>query len=258
MKSMEEYINEVYEKYEETERNHQKYKTVKVKYHSPLTKLCVVVACIALIITVGMGTKYIKTENREEIKYVTGERQEDNSVVYKQYLRVDTNFDDNLVRLVNSSDYLIVTTKIEKIGCNYESVKGKFFIETIGNIEISKVLKGKISANIIKYSQKTGKVSLKELQTNEHENWEKWELDNIGKIIPESEKANTYFEQIPQKGTIFEEGKQYLVFMNYNEEEDLYEINDIAYGIMEYDPETQMVKNIDTGEFVEIDWSLIK
>ena len=86
--------------------------------------------------------------------------------------------------------------------------------------------------------------------------WENWKKINVNDTFERKEPI--YYRQIPERGTDFEEGKQYLVFMSYNEENDIYKINDVTYGIMEYDPATQMVKNIDTGEFVEIDWSLIK
>lgn len=258
MKSMEEYINEVYQKYEETEKNNIKYKTVKVKYHSPLKKLCGIAACVAVVLTVCIGVKYFKIDNNEEIKYVSGEKKEGNPIVYTQYLHVDASFFNSLNIAVDSKECIAIVSKAEITNHDFEFINRNFFLKSIGNIQVDKDLKNNICKNNIKFSKYCGKVSLEELEQNEYENWEKWELDNLGKVIPESEKEYTYFEQLPTKGTDFEEGKQYLVFMDYNEEEDIYEITSLAYGIMEYDPNTNMVKNIETGEFVEIDWSLIE
>ena len=124
MKSMEEYINDVYEKYQETEANHQKYKKVKVKYKSPLNKLCGVVACVALILTFFIGVKYFETNTNEEIKYVSGEILDDKSMVYTEYLYVDGEFDKIYKVLSKYSEYiLIVSNNIYfKLICQHISI----------------------------------------------------------------------------------------------------------------------------------------
>ena len=124
-------------------------------------------------------------------------------------------------------------------------------------MSVNKVLKGNIPENKIKYSKLCGTISLAELEKDPNIDWEEWEKIYLNKTIPEEEKATTYFRQIPSKGCEFEEGKQYLVFMQYDEDTQTYDIFNLAYGIIEYDPITKMIKNIDTGEFQEFDWSLI-
>ena len=64
---------------------------------------------------------------------------------------------------------------------------------------------------------------------------------------------------IVEKAQDFEKGKKYLVFLlKDSNSENNYTLVDNVYGIMEYDPVTNKVKNIDTGEFEEFDWSLLK
>ena len=100
-------------------------------------------------------------------------------------------------------------------------------------------------------------MSLSELEKDKTCDWNKWELDNLGNIIPKEEKATTYFRQLPSTGCEFEDGKQYLVFFKYDAEMDIYDVLDYTYGILEYDPTTNKVKNIATGEFEDFDGDLI-
>lgn len=259
MKPMEDYIREVYEKYEESEKNHQKYKTVKVKYHSPLSKLCGVAACVALILTVCIGVKYWNVGTNEEIKYVSSSGEtEKETIVHRKYIWVDGNFDKTIKKAIKTKEYIAIVSEIEILDYGYEMRKSNLFIKVLREAKVNKVIKGELNKDSIKITKNCGKVSLKNLEKNEKEDWKTWELENLGKIYSEQEKDFVYYEQIPSRGTDFENAKQYLVFMDYNEAEDVYEINDYAYGILEYDPETKKVKNIDTGEFVEIDWSLIE
>ena len=255
MKSMEDYINEVYEKYEESERKHEVYKRVKVKYHNPLTTLCGVATCVLLLC---VGVFSVNKFNKEpEIKYAYSEKEKDGTVIYTKYIKVDNKFEDVINKIIADSDSIAIVSKYSDIECGYTVKKEQFLLETMGLLTTNKILKGHINSNEIKYSKFCGIISLAELQENANYDWKEWELLYLGKNIPEEEKATTYFRQIPTKGCEIEEGKQYLVFMKYDEENDIYNIFDIAYGIMEYDPNTKMIKNIDTGEFQEFDWSLI-
>lgn len=255
MKSMEDYINEVYEKYEESERKHEVYKKVKVKYHNPLTTLCGVAAC-ALLICVSVFS--VNKFNKEsELEYAHSEKNEEGKVVYTKYIKVDNKFEDVIKKIIDDSNSIAIVSKCNDIECGYTVKKEQFILETRGNLIVDKILKGHIKSNEIKYSKFCGTISLAELEKNANYDWQEWEMLYLNTTIPEEEKATTYFRQIPTKGCEIEDGKQYLVFMQYDEENDIYNIFDIAYGIMEYDPSTKMIKNIDTGEFQEFDWSLI-
>ncbi len=254
MKSMEDYINEVYEKYEESERKHEVYKKVKVKYHNPLTTLCGVAACV-LFLCVGIFS--VNKFNKEtEIKYATEDVQKNGEVYYTRYLYIDDTFNSRLSNLLEESSDIVIASKISIDSVGYDIVNGRFRLKTMGKIEVGHNLKGKQKKSL-SYTKLGGCLSLLDLQKDKNFDWYNWEQINLSKTIPEEEKATTYFRQIPTKGCEIEDGKQYLVFMQYDEENDIYNIFDIAYGIMEYDPSTKMIKNIDTGEFQEFDWSLI-
>ena len=255
MKSMEDYINEVYEKYEESERKHEVYKKVKVKYHNPLTTLCGVVACL-VVLCVGIFS--VNKFNREpELEYAHSEKNEEGKVVYTKYIKVDNKFEDVIKKIIDDSNSIAIVTGCDETECGYILKKERFILKTKGILTVNKVLKGKTVDKNIEYDKYCGTISLAELEKNANYDWQEWEMLYLNTTIPEEEKATTYFRQIPTKGCEIEDGKQYLVFMQYDEENDIYNIFDIAYGIMEYDPSTKMIKNIDTGEFQEFDWSLI-
>ena len=88
MKSMEEYINDVYKKYDETEKNHKIYKTVKMKYYNPLTTVCSIAACLILVCMFSVGVRFLGAEEEKRNNYVSTEVKDDGTVVYTNYLFV--------------------------------------------------------------------------------------------------------------------------------------------------------------------------
>lgn len=260
MKSMEEYINDVYEKYEETEKNHKIYKTVRMKYHNPLTTLCSVAACLLLVCIFGVGINFLKTEEELKNNYVEAEVKNDGKIIYTKYLKAENiGIKDFYKKLIARSDVIAVVSNNCVIGWEYENKNEQFILKTRGYLKANNVIKGNLYSkdNIFMYLKPCGVISLLELEKNDTYDWEDWELVNIGHIVPKDEKAITYFRQIPSTGIEFEDDKQYLVFFEYDEENNIYNIIDFAYGILEYDPTTNKVKNIDTGEFEDFDWDLI-
>ena len=260
MKSMEEYINEVYEKYEKTEKNHEVYKKVNMKCYNPLTTLCGVAACIALVCVVGMGLQYFNIDKNKELNYASSETKEDGIRVYKEIIRLDDKTSKQLDKLEKDSEYIALTTFINNEKCVHKINNGQVFLETNGILKVNKIFKGnkELETENIKFSKNGGLISFKELQQDESYDWEYWKKVFLREDISEEQESSTYFQQVPSKGVEFEEGKQYLVFLIYDEEEDIYEIFNLAYGVMEYDPSTNLVKNIDTGAFEEFDWASIQ
>lgn len=259
MKSMEEYINDVYEKYEETEKNHKIYKTVRMKYHNPLTTLCSVAACLLLVCMFGVGINFLKTEEKLPNDYVEVEPNNDGTVVYSICMWIDNNFEKATKYMLNYASDIVVISNFNITYTDYEVKNGNFILKSNGDLEVNKILRAEkeIGKSTIKFSKYCGMVSLAELEKDKNYDWKTWELDNIGHLVPEEEKSITYFKQYPSKGEEIREDKQYLVFLEYDEENDIYNIIDYAYGILEYDPTTNKVKNIDTGEFEDFDWDLI-
>ena len=260
MKSMEEYINSVYERYEESEKNHEVYKKVRMTRKRPLATLCGITACllVACICFVGYG----KVNNQHIVDNpVFVDKEERQIVTYTKYID-SNNFLNNekLQRIIERSDVIALIKGISKDGTIAQIKNNKVFINSTGIFNINKILKGQnlVKENTIKYSILGGKISFSELEKEQTYDWEEWKKINIGQIIIE-EKENTYYEQIVERAEILKENKQYLVFLLLEDEENnVYSLCNNVYGIMEYDPVTNKVKNIDTGEFEEFDWSLIR
>lgn len=258
MKSTEEYINEVYKKYAQTQEQNIKYKVVKMRLRRPLIPLCIVVISLVMVGYLGFELRnYEVNKNPGITEYV---KKEDEKIIYRDFLRTDAFLDreylNNIIK--NSTDIFLVSEhKIKEVVCEFFGEK--MFLKTIGSLRVDKILKCStdINNNVL-YEKRGGIKSFKELETMPQFDWNKIDQIIANENIPEEQKSNTFYEQKPGKGTEFEDGKQYLVFLKYNEETKLYEIFDFVFGIMEYDPQTNKVKNIDTGEFEEFDWDLIK
>lgn len=260
MKSMEEYINDVYQRYEESERNHEVYKKVRMTRKRPLTTLCSVTACLLVACVCFIGYEKYNTPPVFEDNPVFAEKNENEgkSVVYTKY--IDTNSfinKERLKRIIMYSDIIVTADSFEKVETNAIIKNNKVFINSVIKLSINKTLKEewKIKDSSVEYYTIGGKISLSILEKNIDYDWNEWEKVNLGLNIPEEEKPYTYYEMLIEKAEVLEKGKQYLVFLS--KENDIYSLADDVYGIMEYDPVTNKVKNIDTGEFEEFDWDLL-
>lgn len=260
MKSMEEYINDVYKKYEEAEKNHIVYKKVKMKRSNPLPVLCGIVACLLVVIMVYSSLNSVKPDPNNEQKFVSNEEKSGERIVYTDEILFAENLLSNYLKfLASDSEVIAIASNCEYKGVTFDYIQNRFVLKTNYDAYVLKVLKGK-SFDVEKsmnFTKIGGTISISELQKDSSIDWKEWEKIYINKEIPEEEKEISYFKQYVPGACEFEDGKQYLVFMKYNNEKDTYEFTNIKYGVMEYDPATNMVKNIDTGEFEEFDWSLI-
>lgn len=261
MKSPDTYIDEVYEKYDETKKNNQKYKTVKMRPKISIVPISSVVICVMLsLFVIVKNGEYISNVEKDidaEIKSETNTKME---TAYMDILIADSpQKDEYIKKLIESSEYIAVISKFNDISVIYEFVGSKFILKTESTLNIDRILKGEITnsqdINCYKYG---GEINVKTILNDQSINWKEWEKKYIGYELSESEIENGIFKQVVNDAIQLEEGKQYLVFMNYNEKKSAYEIFDMKYGIMELDVDTNKVKMTETGEFEDFDWDLIK
>ena len=263
MKSMDDYIKGVHEKYMETQKNNIVYEKVSMKYpkYSPLTKVCGVAACLALICVGVIGfNNFNKMKTNEDLHYATSITNDVGITTYTIWLSVDNSINANYIKyLKRKSDLIAIISDFSVKETDFSFVDNRFLTQTKGDMKIEKVLidNTDLKEKEIQYSQISGTIPLRELAKDESINLNEWELLYLRKDIPDEEVETTYIKQIPSNGNELEKGKQHLVFLSYDEQQKRYEIFDYGYGIMEYDPTTNMVKNISTGEFEEFDWDLI-
>lgn len=260
MKPIDKYISEVYEKYNETEKEHQIYETVKMKPKNSFKPVCCVMVCTVLAICLGLGVQNYFSQEKVPIQYAEAETRGDGTKVFIDKISVDMfENEKQLKKLIANSEFIVITSKEDYISTDFKEKNGKFLLRTENQLKIQKVLKGNLDEieNIFCYKY-GGELPIKSIEKNESINWPLWESEHIGYNLSDSEKEKAIFKQITTKDTNFEDGKQYLTFLDFDEERGKYEIFDLAYGIMEYDPITNKVKNVDTGEFEDFDWNLIE
>lgn len=165
----------------------------------------------------------------------------------------------------NNADYVIIG-KIKSIdgSTNYNGKQNIYTsIFTYGQIEIETILKGNISDSEIPFIRLGGDIQFSEyekgLTTSQKE---KMELVNT---LSRDEKENSYVSYSPEGDIKLEEGKTYLMYMNYNTDYEKYICTYMQYGTREIDTntlnngiqtasneanETEIkVKNNDTGEW---------
>ena len=258
MKSPDTYIDEVYEKYNETKKNKQKYKSVKMRPKISIVPISSVVICVMLsLFVIVKNGEYISNVEKDidaEIKSETNTKME---TAYMDILIADSpQKDEYIKKLIESSEYIAIISKIDYTSTGYENVNGRIILKTKSTLRVNEALKGNIenmqSINCYEYG---GEIAFKELVDDENIDWDKWIVEYK---LYENSIENGIFKQVVNDAIQLEEGKQYLVFMNYNEEKSAYEIFDMKYGIMELDLNTNKVKMTETGEFEDFDWDLIE
>ncbi|MBO5141782.1 MAG: hypothetical protein J6C46_02075 [Clostridia bacterium] len=186
-------------------------------------------------------------EKYEIIKEETGNENimEINSkcLLAKDYKKIET--------LEEEAD-LIVVAELEEIeGCtNYnEKAKEYMMIHTLGTLRINEVIKGNVEENeVIPFINGGGTISYAEYEKGLLPA-QKEKNGNVFKTFSTREKANFQVKQKIGNNIEIEDGKQYLMFLRYDEQFDRYATVGLGYGIREYNETTNTYKNNNTGEF---------
>ncbi|MCX8074815.1 MAG: hypothetical protein N2749_04425 [Clostridia bacterium] len=200
----------------------------------------------------NIQNKPINTANNNGQK--TGEKE---LPIATETIIIDSTYD--IGNLLKSGDAEhIVIAKISKIlgYTNYIEKLGVYTGVPITIIEATpiKVLKGNMSKNF-KFIKSGGIISFSDYEkTLLPEQIQKQGLDKKSK----TEKENTYIECLPPfelKVPTVEADKTYLLCLRYSENFEMQTTSGFIRGICEYDEQTRKIKNINTGEWEEIDLS---
>lgn len=109
-------------------------------------------------------------------------------------------------------------------------------IATNGELEILDVLKGDIKDKKVKFSRAGGKMLYSEYLKGNKASREKLkdnpEMDKYSK----EEKNKMYIEEYKDGDIKLEEGKTYLIYMNFDKEENSYLVDLFEYGARELEP----------------------
>ena len=154
--------------------------------------------------------------------------------------KMDFDFEENLTKKDVRNDHAkdIVIAKVSKInGATNVSKKGEgTIIATNGELEILDVLKGDIKDKKVKFSRAGGKMLYSEYLKGNKASREKLkdnpEMDKYSK----EEKNKMYIEEYKDGDIKLEEGKTYLIYMNFDKEENSYLVDLFEYGARELEP----------------------
>ena len=154
--------------------------------------------------------------------------------------KMDFDFEEDLSKKNVRNDHVkdIVIAKISKInGATNVSKKGEeTIISTNGELEILDVLKGDIKDKKVKFNRAGGKMLYSEYLKGNKALREKLkdnpEMDRYSK----EEKNKMYIEEYKDGDIKLEEGKTYLIYMNFDKEENSYLVDLFEYGARELEP----------------------
>ena len=132
----------------------------------------------------------------------------------------------------------IVIAKVSKInGATNVSKKGEgTIIATEGELEILDVLKGDIKDKKVKFSRAGGRMLYSEYLKGNKASREKLKDNPERDKYSKEEKNKMYIEEYKDGDIKLEEGKTYLIYMNFDKEENSYLVDLFEYGARELEP----------------------
>ena len=145
-------------------------------------------------------------------------------------------FSDNEV-ISNEADFIIIGT-IKSIdgAINYNPVKkGYTVIQTIGKIQVNKVLKGDIKENEISFIRTDGNITVSEYEKSLTEEYR--EYIGINKLN-QDEKNSKYVVETTRGNITPEKEKTYLIYLTYFDDYERYGIRFSEYGLREIDSQS--------------------
>ena len=172
--------------------------------------------------------------NDPNVKY----SKEETGEIIKNKMDFDIEEDLSKKNVRNDHAKDIVIAKISKInGATNVSKKGEgTIIATNGELEILDVLKGDIKDKKVKFSRAGGRMLYSEYLKGNKAAREKLkdnpEMDKYSK----EEKNKIYIEEYKDGDIKLEEGKTYLIYMNFDKEENSYLVDLFEYGARELEP----------------------
>ena len=154
--------------------------------------------------------------------------------------KMDFDFEENLTKKDVRNDHAkdIVIAKVSKInGATNVSKKGEgTIIATNGELEILDVLKGDIKDKKVKFSRAGGKMLYSEYLKGNKASREKLKDNPEMDKYSREEKNKMYIEEYKDGDIKLEEGKTYLIYMNFDKEENSYLVDLFEYGARELEP----------------------
>lgn len=215
-------------------------------------KKITVILSVVLVLLVGLyfWNDYKKKHTFNTVPPVTVI--DGNKILVSITSTADKSIDYNNPKTLSSnSDYVIVgQVKTVDGVTNYDSKNSKYVMtSTIGNITVSKVLKGdsKIAAkDTIKFIRAGGVISVLDYSKGLSNN----QIKKLGfDKLNTDEKKSEYVHEYYFNDISIEAGQKYLMYLKYNADYDRYSIIGFEYGLRQYNESTNKVKVNNTNKW---------
>lgn len=155
--------------------------------------------------------------------------------------------------IANKAEYIIIG-KVESIDgvVNYNPSSNHYVMaRTIGNINVLQVLKGNIEETEIPFIRLGGTLPISEFEKSLYdEQITKMNLDQM----TQEYKENTYVSEETSGDIKIETDKTYLMYLNYSQDYERYNIKFMEYGLREISDENILnsVNTFDTNQYTTI------
>lgn len=234
-------------------------KKSNIKKYLPIFGLMLILGiCIAFGLNTGNSeeTDLSGYENSKENNIIANEE-----IILSKSNEADLAVDySNIKNLVNESQIIAIVKIESEEGKNYNPVRKEYVpVYTTGTLKIEEIIQNNSDVLIaqnetIEYVRLGGKITFSEYLKGVSESERNKLVQNI------SSKTKLTTEQMAVKlvkdifvGDIeIEQGKEYLVFLNYTKDYGKYNILGFEYGLREYDSETMSIRNNKTNNFESI------
>lgn len=201
--------------------------------------------------------KIAKIENETDVENNDITKENNDNLVLDIKVESDYIMPEN----INTTSSYIIIGKINSVdgGINYNESKKIYTVpQTIGSIEVIRVIKGDITEKVIPFIRVGGIVTFEEYENSLVES-QKTKLE-LTRTLSAKEKKEKYVSVYEYGDIQPEKDKEYLMYLCYDEDYDRYNIQYLFYGLREIENTTNnsistmsnnelRVKNNVTGEY---------
>lgn len=227
-----------------------------------------VVACIIILAVI-----FAVVNSKKTTQTANSENQVDNTEIAKNDDTINNKIapEDIVLNYSSDADFIIDITDpevryndceaiiigtVESIDgtTNYNPKKDVYtVIQTYGTVKVDKVIKGNIENNkIIPFIRSGGIISVSEYEKGLNDAQK--EKINILKTMSNEEKKQKYVSYKAVNDIDIEKGKTYLMYLEYDEDQEKYGILYYEYGLMEADTNTINNDVIKVKDNVKQEW----
>lgn len=214
-----------------------------------------VISVVAVLLLVGMI--YTGIVMNPKSSYTP--HNSDKNIIMEISSEYDSIYDNSDTSELEGRSELIIIGTIERIdgAINYsEKLQEYVMTSTIGRIRVNEIIKTDdniIAGGEIDFIRNGGTISVAEYEKSlTPRQVIRQGLDQM----TQEEKENRYVKVAYMDDVEIEVGKEYLMYLKYDENMDRYRIIGMQYGLLEYNESTHQIKNNETKKWETIQYNI--